>query len=151
MVLNAFWFMGTNDHNQPQHSQKSMCARNKIAHVEFLRGDTRLVRGYAVTATHGNRERSRQKKIFVFWKKTSKTKEKFYNNDFRKIVIYNSIPDALRDLHASECKRPHNRTYDGCLWKAAKRNKVHTSKQLQLAASTETFNGNQDQGQPQQT
>ena len=84
-----------------------------------------------------------EKIFFVLQKKRSKTKKQFYNNDFLKVVIYNTIPGALRDLHTSECKRPHNKTYDGCLCKPAERNKAHTSKQLRLAASTKTFNRNQ--------
>ena len=39
--------------------------------------------------------------------------------------------------------KTYNRTYDGCLWKLAKRYNVRTSKQLRFVASTETFNGNQ--------
>ena len=57
-----------------------------------------------------------------------KIKEK--NNDFQKVVTFNSIPDALRDLHASKYKRPRNKPGDGWLWKPAKRNNVRTSKQL---------------------
>ena len=77
----------------------------------------------------------------IFWppEERSKTEEQFYNDDFRKVVIYNSISDALRDLHTSECKRP----YGGCLWKPAVRHKVRTSQQLWFVTSTETFNGNQ--------
>ena len=30
------------------------------------------------------------------------SKQKKYNSDFRKVVISNSIPDALRDLHTSK-------------------------------------------------
>ena len=30
--------------------------------------------------------------------------EQFYNNDFRKVVVYNSIPYALHNLHTSKCK-----------------------------------------------
>ena len=77
--------------------------------------------------------------IFCPSEKKTKTKELFYDNDFRKVFVYNSTPDALHDLDTSERKRPRNRTYDGCLWKPAKHNKVRTSKQLRLVASTETF------------
>ena len=41
----------------------------------------------------------------------------------------------------SECKSPHNRTYNGCLWKPAKCSKVRASKQLRFVVSPETFNG----------
>ena len=79
----------------------------------------------------------------VLQKKRVKLKTKKYNNDFRKVVIFNSILDALRKLHTSKYKWPRNKPDDGCLWKAAKRNAVCTSKQLQFVASTKTFNGNQ--------
>ena len=88
-------------------------------------------------------ENAEYRKVFCLSEKKSKGEEQFYNDDFRKVIIYNSIPDALRDLHVYKCKRPHNRPYDACLWKPAKRNKVHTSKQLWFVASTEIFNGNQ--------
>ena len=39
--------------------------------------------------------------------------------------------------------RPCNKPNDGCLWKPAKRNSVHASKQLRFVAITKTFNGNQ--------
>ena len=53
------------------------------------------------------------------------------------------MPDALRDLHASEYKRPHNRTYYVCLWKPEEHNKVRIGKQLRFFVSDETFNKNQ--------
>ena len=56
------------------------------------------------------------RKDFLHSGKKSMTKEWFHNNDFRDVAVYNSIPDALRDLHTSKCKRPHNRPYDACLW-----------------------------------
>ena len=34
----------------------------------------------------------------------SKTKEQFFNNNFQKVVAFNSIPDALRNLHTSKAK-----------------------------------------------
>ena len=49
----------------------------------------------------------------VFRKKSSKAQNK--KHDFRKVVIFNSIPDALRDLHTSRYKRPRNKPDDGCL------------------------------------
>ena len=78
------------------------------------------------------------KKYFLTSIKNEQNKEQLYNNDFWKVVIYNSLLDALRDLHTSECNRPRNRTYDGCLWKLAERNKVRTGKQLRFVASAET-------------
>ena len=44
-------------------------------------------------------------------------------NNFITMTFWNSIPDVPRDLHTSKCKRPPNRTYDGYLWKPAKRKK----------------------------
>ena len=57
--------------------------------------------------------------IFCLADKKSKTKELFWKNSFRKVVISNLISDALCDLHTSESKRPRNRTYDGCLYSRA--------------------------------
>ena len=83
---------------------------------------------------------SRNKKYFLVPKKRAKPKN---NDDFRKVVISDWIPDALRDLHASKYKRPRNKPNAGCLWKPTKRNGVRASKQLRFVAITETFNGNQ--------
>ena len=112
--------------------------------LNFSKGVARFVLRCAVTATYGNRERRIQKYFQFSGKKRAKSRNKeFYNNDCRKVVIYNAAPDTLRDLHTSQCKRSHSRTYDGCLWKPAKRNKVRMSKQLQFVVNTEAFNGNQ--------
>ena len=83
------------------------------------------------------------KKIFCFPKKKSQANDKNYSNDFPKVAICNSIPDALRDSHTSRYKKPRNKPNDGCLWKSAKRNNFRTSKQLRFVASTEAFNENQ--------
>ena len=93
---------------------KSLRARINVAHVEFFRGLARPAQGCSVTATNRNRE-CRMQNMF----------------------------SVLRDLHVSECKRPHSRTYNVCLWKLGERNKVCTSKQFRFVASTETFIGNQ--------
>ena len=85
-------------------------------------------------------------KIFCLLEKKSKAKNKRYNNVFRNVVIYSTMPDALRDLHTSKYKRPRNKPDDGCLWKRAKRDNVRTSKQLRFVACTETFKGNQALG-----
>ena len=50
-----------------------------------------------------------------FEKNKAKLKTKKCNDDFWKVVIANSIPAALRDLHTSRYKRPHNKSNDGCL------------------------------------
>ena len=98
---------------------KSLRARNKVAYVQLLRRDARLAPRYAVTATYGNRKLRIPKIFSAVRKKKSKTMEQFYNNDFQNVVVSNSIPDALSDLHSSKCKIPHNRPHDACLWKPA--------------------------------
>ena len=55
--------------SNPSLRNKSLRARNKVAHIELLRVDVRLVPRYAVTAIYGNRERSMQKIFSVFRKK----------------------------------------------------------------------------------
>ena len=130
----------TNAHKQCQPSQQKPASSQKSRTCwTFTRG----CEAWAAICCDCNQWKPRtqctKQKIFSNLPKKSKAKKNFYSNDFRKVVIYNSAPDALRDFHTSECKRPHNRTYDGCLWKPAEHNKVHTSKQLQLAASTETL------------
>ena len=70
---------------------------------------------------------------FLSSEKKSKVNKK-YNDDFQIVVISNSIPDALHDLHTSKCKRPRSKPNDGCLWKPAKRNNNCTSKQLWFVA-----------------
>ena len=122
---------------------KSLRAHNIVAHVELLRGDARPVPRYVVTVNELWEPITQDIKQSCPSKKKSKAKSKSYNNDFRKIIISNLIPDALRDLHTSKYKRPLNKPSDGCLCKPAKRNSVRTSKQLRFVASTETFNGNQ--------
>ena len=71
--------------------------------------------------------------VFFALDKKSKAKEQFYN----------SIPDALHDLHTSKCKIPNNQPNDAYLRKAAESIKVCISKQLQFGASIEKVNGNQ--------
>ena len=89
---------------------------------------------------------AKNNKDFLSSEKKSKAKTKNNNDDFRKVVISDWIPDALRDLHASKYKRPRNKPNDGCLWKPANRNSVCVSKQPRFVAITETFNGNQALG-----
>ena len=84
--------------------------------------------------------RTQVTKRFSGFRKKSKAQNKKYNNGFRKVVMSNAIPDALRDLHTSKYK--YNKPDDGCLWKPTKRNNVCTSQQLRFVASTEKFNGN---------
>ena len=76
------------------------------------------------------------KRFSVLRKKRAKLNTKKYDHDFQKVVIFNSIPDALRDLHTSKYKRPRNKPDDGCLWKSAQRNNVRTSKQLRFVETS---------------
>ena len=107
--------MITSDHSL---RNKSMRARNKVAHVELLRG---LVLRYAVTVIYRNQQRKKkkiscppekrakpkitttfgkslflikckkQKRISVLRKKRAKPKTKINNDDFQKVVIYNKM------------------------------------------------------------
>ena len=124
----------------PSLCNKSLRARNKVAHVEFCEGIRGLCRDMlwlwpmrTDNAGHKNDYLSSEKK-----EQGSKHK-----NDFREVVVSNSIPHVLRDSHTSKYKRPRNKTNDGCLWKPAKRNNVRTSKQLRFVANTEILNENQ--------
>ena len=65
--------MLTSDHSL---RNKSLRARNKVAHVELLRGLARPVPRYAVTVIYRNQQRKKQKKIFCPPKKRSKVKKK---------------------------------------------------------------------------
>ena len=60
-------------------------------------------------------------------KKSKAQSKKIQHNDFRKVLISNSIPDALRDLHTFKYKRLRNKPNDGCLWKPAKCNNEQTT------------------------
>ena len=86
--------------SNPSLCNKSLRARSKVARVELLRGVARLVPRCAVD--YRNRECRIQKRFSVLREKKSKTKEQFYNNNFRKVTVYNAIPDALSDLHTSK-------------------------------------------------
>ena len=54
--------MDTNDHKLSQLSQKSLQARNKVAHVELLWGLALPVPWYAVTVIYRNQQRKKQKR-----------------------------------------------------------------------------------------
>ena len=88
--------------SDPSLRNKSLRSRNKVAHVELLRGLAR-----PVTVIYRNQQRKKQKD-FPPSKKRARPKAK-------KITISNQIPDALRDLHASKYKRPRNKSNDSCL------------------------------------
>ena len=70
--------MITSDHSL---RNKSMRARNKVAHVELLRGFARPVPRYAVTVSIETNN-ARNKNDFLSSEKKQKD-----NDDFRKVVI----------------------------------------------------------------
>ena len=82
----------------------SLSAHIKVTLVKLVQEDAMLVPRYAVTATYRNRERKMQKRFAAFWKKRARQTQ-FHKNNFRKVVVYNLIPDALRDLHTSKYKK----------------------------------------------
>ena len=91
--------------SNPSLRNKSLRARNKIPHVELLRGDARLVPRYAMTATYGNRKRSIQKRFSVFRKKravprnyfiTTFGKSLFITQYLMRYTIY--MPPNTKDL-----------------------------------------------------
>ena len=75
--------MSTNDHSL---RNESLRARNKVAHVELLRGLAMPVQRYAVTVIYRNQQRKKQKTFSVLRKKRAKPKTKKNNDDFRKVV-----------------------------------------------------------------
>ena len=76
----------TSDHSL---RNKSLRARNKVAHVELLRG---LVPRYAVTVIYRNQQR--KKKISIPPEKKSKAKN---NDDFRKVVISDKMQKTKKN------------------------------------------------------
>ena len=120
---------------------KNLSARNKDTHVKIVRG-CEACAAICCDCDLWKPITQDTKKDFRSSGKQARLRTKKYN-DFRKVVIFNSIPDALRNLHTSKYKRPRNKPNDGCLWKLVKYNSVRTSKQLRFVASTETFTGNQ--------
>ena len=66
MSLNVWTPMLTSN---PSLRNKNLRARNKVAHVELLRGDARLVPRYALIATYGNCESSIQQNFQSFGKR----------------------------------------------------------------------------------
>ena len=71
----------------PSLRNKSLRARNKVAHVELLRGLARPVPRYAMTVIYRNQQRKKQKKFSVFWKKKSKAKIKKIATTFGKSLF----------------------------------------------------------------
>ena len=68
----------------PSLRDKSLRVRNKVAHVELLRGLARPVTRYAVTVTYGNQQRKKQKRFSVLQKKEQRQNN---NDSFWKVVI----------------------------------------------------------------
>ena len=117
--VDAARYIGTNTHKQSQPSQQKPASS--------LQSRTRCTVGrgceaWAAICCDCNLWKlwKQYTAKFSVFRKKDQDQKLFCNNDFRTVIIYNSIPDALRDFHASECKRLHNRTYDGCLWKPTK-------------------------------
>ena len=67
--------------SNPILRNKSLRARNKVAHVELLREFARPVPQYAVTVTYGNI------KVFLSSEKRAKLETKNFNTDFRKVFF----------------------------------------------------------------
>ena len=127
-ALDASRFIGTNAQKQSQSSQQKP-ARSQQS-CTLVRGCEALA---AICCDCNLWKPRTQYTKNIFWPpEKEQTKQQFYNNNSRKVVISNSIPDALR-----------SRTYNGCLWKPAERNKVCMSKQRRFVASTEIFIGDQ--------
>ena len=80
--------MITSDHSL---RNKSLRARNKVAHVELLRG---LVLRYAVTVIYRNQQR-KKKKISCPSEKKSKAKN---NDNVRKVVISDKMQEAKKSF-----------------------------------------------------
>ena len=70
---------------------KSLRARNKVAHVELLRG---IVLRYAVTVIYRNQQR-KKKKISCLPEKKSKAKN---NDNVRKVVISDKMQEAKKNF-----------------------------------------------------
>ena len=115
---------------------KNLRAHNKVAHVEFLRGNARPVPRYVVTVTYKNQHRRTQKKYFLSSKNRAKLKTKNITSTFGKTLF------LTKYWMRYAIYMPPNKQNDGCLWKPAKRNSVRASKQLRFVAITETLNGN---------
>ena len=87
--------------SNPSLRNKSLRARNKVAHVELLQGLCRDMLWVWPVGT----DNAGHKKMFCLPKKKAKLKTKKYNNNFWKAIISNAIPDALRDLHTSKIQK----------------------------------------------
>ena len=81
--------MITSDHSL---RNKSLRGRNKVAHVELLRG---LVMRYAVAVIYIN-QNARKNKISCFPKRKSKAKNKINNVDFRKVAVSDKMQETKK-------------------------------------------------------
>ena len=109
----------------PSLRDRSLGVRNKVAHVELLRGLARPVTRYAVTVIYGNQQRKKTKNIFCPPKKKSNAKDK------KKIMTaFGKSLFLIKYRMRSKYKRPRNKPNDGCLCKPVKRNSVRASEQL---------------------
>ena len=71
----------------PSLRNKSLRARNKVAHVELLRGLARPVPRYAVTVIYRNQQRKKQKGFSVLRRKRAKPKTKKITTTFGKLLF----------------------------------------------------------------
>ena len=122
--------------NNPSLRNKSLHASIKVAHVELFQ------RGCEVCAAMRCdcdlwKPRTQDTKIFSVFRKKEQ-------NQGTRNFITTTVGESLFIIFTYlQMQKTHNRTYDGCLWKPAERNKVHTGKQLRFVASAEAFNRNQ--------
>ena len=73
--------------SNPNLHNKSLQARNKVAHVELLRGLARPVPQYAVAVIYRNQQRKKQKRFSVLRKKEQSPKQKKITTAFGKSLF----------------------------------------------------------------
>ena len=130
-TLDASRRMDTNNHSL---RNKSLRARNKVAHVELLRG---LVPRCAVTVTYKNQQRKKNKKDFLSFKKRSKAKNKIRTTTFGKSLFLIKYWMGYAIYMPPNTKDPATNQMV-----VAYGNSVRASKQLRFVAITETFKRN---------
>ena len=86
----------------PSFRNKSLQARNKVAHVELLRELARPLQRYAVTVIHRNQQRKKQKIFYAFRKSKAKNKQKIMTTFGKSFFLIKHR--MLGDLHASNSK-----------------------------------------------
>ena len=94
-------YIDTNAHKQSQPSQqKPACSQQSHNMLNFCEACAAICCECDLWQPI-----TQDKKDYLFSKeKEQSSKQKKYSNDFRKVVISNSIPDALRDSHTSDAK-----------------------------------------------